>query len=524
MKLKKTLLLGLSFVLVAALAVGGTLAYLTFTDDDVNVMTMGNVKIKQHEYERVVDENGDYVLTTVTKVDGSTQESYKVQPFTQAKPLYPAVGTVTDYDTTYVRWEQLGDPAVVQGGQAPLSGLKNIQDKFVLVENTGKTDAYVRTIIAYEMGSISVADIDKVVMISDSAAGEPWASEDIGVITVDGNNYYALEYIYTGFSTGNMRHNGGILPAGEWSYSSLAQIYMRPEATNEDCEALDGNNNGTFDVLVLSQAVQTAGFEDAETALDTAFGDITTANHPWLDGANFPAVVNNADALAAAVQNGEEVIFSGTITAPLSYRAIYGTPVAVVQKNGGIINGANHYLNIENPVYDGFAIETWGGTIKNLAITSTVGRGIIISSPNEDVYIDNVKIDGPGYAINTTEHNGKNLSVTNSTVNGWTSLAGLDFVTFTNCTFGENSSAYWQNFGYDKDYDRLIRPYVDTELNSCNFEQGFYIDLSALEAGCFVTINNCATNGVKITANNYANYITIELPAGRALADCVIFK
>ena len=47
------------------------------------------------------------------------------------------------------------------------------------------------------------------------------------------------------------------------------------EATNEDCEAIDGNGNGKLDIIVLSQAVQAAGFENAQIALDTAFGDIS---------------------------------------------------------------------------------------------------------------------------------------------------------------------------------------------------------------------------------------------------------
>ena len=51
-KLKKFLLSTLSLALVAVLSVAGTLAYLTSEDSDVNVMTMGNVKIAQHEYER----------------------------------------------------------------------------------------------------------------------------------------------------------------------------------------------------------------------------------------------------------------------------------------------------------------------------------------------------------------------------------------------------------------------------------------------------------------------------------------
>ena len=59
MKLKNILMSGLSLVLVAALAISGTVAYLQDDDSDVNVMTLGNVSIEQHEYERVV-ENGEY--------------------------------------------------------------------------------------------------------------------------------------------------------------------------------------------------------------------------------------------------------------------------------------------------------------------------------------------------------------------------------------------------------------------------------------------------------------------------------
>lgn len=39
-KLKKVLLMCTAYVLVAALAIGGTIAYLTSTDSDVNVMTL----------------------------------------------------------------------------------------------------------------------------------------------------------------------------------------------------------------------------------------------------------------------------------------------------------------------------------------------------------------------------------------------------------------------------------------------------------------------------------------------------
>ena len=212
------------------------------------------------------------------------------------------------------------------------------------------------------------------------------------------------------------------------------------------------------------------------------------------------------------------------LTLPLAKKAIYDTPVAVQMKNGGVFDGCNNSLSVENPEYNAYVVETYGGTIKNLNITTPAGRGIMISSPKEDIYLDNVFVNGPGYALNTTEHNGKKLVVTNSTFKGWTSFAGLESVSFTSCTFGENTYSYWHKFGYEQDYDRLIRPYVTTSFDSCVFEDGFYVSLDVLSASAKVTLKNCVCGDVELTAENYDQYITIELPEGRTLADCVVFE
>ncbi|MBR3687471.1 MAG: SipW-dependent-type signal peptide-containing protein, partial [Lentisphaeria bacterium] len=49
-----------ALVLSVAMATSGTLAYLQDTAEDVNVMTLGSVKIEQHEYERVKNADGTY--------------------------------------------------------------------------------------------------------------------------------------------------------------------------------------------------------------------------------------------------------------------------------------------------------------------------------------------------------------------------------------------------------------------------------------------------------------------------------
>ena len=45
-----------------------------------------------------------------------------------------------------------------------------------------------------------------------------------------------------------------------------------------------------------------------------------------------------------------------------------------------------------------------------------------------------------------------------------------------------------------------------------------------MSAGGTATLTNCTVNGVVLTAENYADYITVELPSGKTLADCVAFN
>ena len=244
---------------------------------------------------------------------------------------------------------------------------------------------------------------------------------------------------------------------------------------------------------------------------------------------NTPVYVNVADAasLSDALAGGNDVVMANDVT--LTGKVIttngiteaYGNKVGVAQY-GGTLDGNGKSLTETGT--NAYVIVTHGGTIKNIKIVGG-GRGIVIYAPTEDVIIDNVVIDGPGYAINTAEHNGQDLIVTNSTVNGWTSLAGLDSVSFTNCKFGENSTKCWQNYGYSADYDRLIRPYGQASFTGCTFEKNFYIDLSSLANGNTVTLTDCICEGVELTAENYANYITVELPNwATSIADCIVFN
>ena len=237
--MKKKLAATLSVVLILGLAVLGILAYLTSEDGDVNVMTLGEVKIEQNEEQRVEpSKNG-----TLTDAD--------IEDFVQDKPLYPYVEVVPN-QAMKDEYEEVTFP---DGNTGKLFIGDNAVDKFISVTNEGKSDAYVRTIIALEAPTdkIDVSVLSNVGWKIDSAAS-------IYGVDIEGKKYDLLVLVY----------NNALKP-GETTPYSLMQVLLDWTATNEDA-ALYGD---TYDVIALSQAVQTAGFDDAKTALDTAFGAVS---------------------------------------------------------------------------------------------------------------------------------------------------------------------------------------------------------------------------------------------------------
>lgn len=77
MSKRKILTLALSICMIAILVVGGTLAYMTDTDNQKNEFTIGNVKINLDEVKIGTDENG-YPVTGTTRTEGN--QIYKLRP------------------------------------------------------------------------------------------------------------------------------------------------------------------------------------------------------------------------------------------------------------------------------------------------------------------------------------------------------------------------------------------------------------------------------------------------------------
>ena len=346
MKNKKILSVVLAVALVASLAVGMTVAYLQDTDSDVNVMTMGNVYIKQNEQERV---------DTNELADAANN----LKDFSQAKPLLPAV-----YPGTSIPWDANNG---VNDAWKAVEANDNVVDKFVTVTNTGASAAYVRTVIAYEGDVINGQDIHVVhndINSSNPEEGGAFAATDyIENVIIDGVRYDLIVYTYK-----------VALQPGETTIPSLKQVYMDKTCGNEEC----AKYGETYDILVVSQAIQADGFADAVTALNEGFGEITDKAHPW--AADFKASevfhVSSSKEMEAAMDSTAATVIvylegdvSYDVTA-WSNNSIGGANTQIVQIEG---NGHTLTFNQLNSDWNNVIMTNEEGTLilKDLHLTNS---------------------------------------------------------------------------------------------------------------------------------------------------------
>lgn len=385
MKLNRTWAMVVAIVMALTLSLGSTLAYLSDTDSDVNVMVLGNVQIEQHEQERVTDDDGN----TTTDADGNTV----LQDFTNYPVIYPLVGddgakeslTVNGYTVDHAR---------------DLSKAHNYIDKIVTVENTGKSDAYVRTIFAFpEAGNPTeggggfnttwnssnqwlhwngVSDVD-----TDNGNGWIWSSkkyydEKIASENTEGydwpgntNNWNVVENVlingkyYDLYVVTNINK---LAPKAKTA-PSLLGFYLDSAVDNE----VDGAGNVTYtwtdnenkvwnlgdisqiEILVATQAVQADGFEDAWTALEEAFDTISATNHPWLN------VSTAASYTTAGTYNLDTTIILPENTEETDAVVAAGENV-IVNINGGYYDASNQdctvwaYGSAVINIYDGYFV------------------------------------------------------------------------------------------------------------------------------------------------------------------------
>lgn len=230
----------LSVCLVAVIAVmaiaGASLAYLTDTDAEDNVFTVGNVSID-------LTENFDENLAHLIPATGSAQN-----------------GT-----------------------------LQNGIQKEVFVTNTGSEDAYVRVHIAipaildngnpdFDAGSnvlhfnYSGDNIGEGKWDWSNTTGAPYeGSWNYYETTIDGiaYNVYVVTYEAT-------------LESEASTVSAMTQVYLDSKVTNEDIAKIKETLGDNWHIYVAAEGVQAAGFDNAYAALNTAFGTPGSYEVEWV--------------------------------------------------------------------------------------------------------------------------------------------------------------------------------------------------------------------------------------------------
>lgn len=329
MKNRKLLLI-ISLILAMTMAMGGTLAYLTDTDEAVNVMTLGNVDIEQIELQRK-----EGIKHNATLKEGD------LEPFEQGQALYPAYpvnNQGTDYSaeaTDLLKWGPYVHTGTAANGLWNENKLIGALDKFVFVENTGSSDAYYRTIIAFECpeGMEYSEGADKEFMMNVNGS-KLFTWDKIGYVVVDDVRYLVMVAIYQ-----------DVLMPGEISHPSLLQVVMTHNATNEDMKKL----GETYEIIALTQAMQVTNFEEVKPgdALDIAFGKAEEKAAEWLGG-----VMERKD---AAESRNPQAEYKGVV-----YDDIY-LAVAQANANGGGVVTLLGSADLNKPVELNESITINGG-------------------------------------------------------------------------------------------------------------------------------------------------------------------
>ena len=236
MKMKRTLVLCITLLVCAGLALGGTIAYLSDTDSDVNVMTLGNVKIDLIEEERAAD--------------GSLID------FSDDHPLLPGVYETLENKDADSYW----------------TNVTGAVDKIVTVKNVGKSPAYVRVWFAFETTD-DAAFFDQMIHLNKNETESEWKWEFLK--EADGS--------YTYLELDNARYVAAVatyqqaLGVDAVTPVSLRQVLLDSAAGNDDIAALGDK----YSIFVVAQGIQTAGFGSAEAALTEGFGAAVAAKHPF---------------------------------------------------------------------------------------------------------------------------------------------------------------------------------------------------------------------------------------------------
>lgn len=258
MKKKTILVAAIAVMLVAALVVGGTLAYFTDTDTKTNTFTVGNVSIDLKEQQKV--ENGGLVPFDASKqlVPGKSNDGNAVSKIV-------TVTNTSEHNDAWV-WVELKIPAYLVS--ADYKTAHKDESKNALHWNS-----YGCFNVEYNDGNYwKLATSDGIVGADHKVTNPKMVAVEDGLWNdykyVDTVNEGGTEYVVIRTTMKNT------LPAGMTSLPCLAQVYMDWRVTtNEDGTQYilpDGSTIPTaspWNVIVTAYAIQADGFNSVDEAV-----------------------------------------------------------------------------------------------------------------------------------------------------------------------------------------------------------------------------------------------------------------
>lgn len=279
---KKILVLALTIAMVAILAVGGSLAYLTDKESKTNVFTVGNVQIEllESQYHRVNAGKGNAVGLTEPLSGGYL---WAADVDMQGTP-----DNTRNYVTSGETWngQYFSDAQIEADAAAYENGYfkkhsenmtpgSNVR-KNPYVKNTGKNDAYIRVRVLIPVSLFEMIDNGPSYWTTTAMNEGQVTSNAVDTYLAKGaaavpkvmhgtTEYYEYDFTYV----------KAVKPGELTFWNVWGNIAIDPNATADDLKKIDPKG---FDVIFEADAIQAEGFADA-TAAFAAFDASKTAGN-----------------------------------------------------------------------------------------------------------------------------------------------------------------------------------------------------------------------------------------------------
>ena len=250
MNKRRILAAAMALCIVAIIAVGATMAYLTYADTAKNTFTVGNVEIKLLESSLHRENAGVANGATSTSELWSDVEklgSGNTSPYKAGDTFYTDAqieANAAEYKCEYVK---------LNPGQS--------YHKMPYVKNTGANDAYIRIRVMIP------ADLDTAILNSSMYTSSAMIKNEFTMVydnsgKVDRKGVKYNVYTFTRIDP---------LESGKLTYWNVwGTIHMDADVTNEELAGFFGAGkpyaDGTFPVLVEADGIQADGFANATEA------------------------------------------------------------------------------------------------------------------------------------------------------------------------------------------------------------------------------------------------------------------